>query len=137
MLTTDALVHKIVACKRTDLVQPLVKKGWFDVNHMDLKGFTPLTYACVVGHLPMVEALVMAGADASMTVGDGASPLMLAVYSRHLHVVQYLLCQGVTTGLDEILTFAVIRSDLEILQVRSLSRGLFLHLNATNPFYMV
>jgi hypothetical protein len=41
--------------------------------------------------------------------------------------------QGVNTGLDKVLTSAVITSDLEILQVRCLYLGVY-RLNATNPF---
>jgi hypothetical protein len=132
-LTTDALVYATVAYERADSVQPCVKMGWFDVNHMDQEGSTPLMYACAAGDLPMVEALVMAGADASMTMEDGTSPLVIAGTVRHFHVLQFLLCQGVNTGLDKVLTSAVIKSDLEILQVSCLYLGVY-RLNATNPF---
>jgi len=55
---------------------------------------TPLHYAVLEGHLPVVQCLCEQGADKDARDVNGETPLHLAVALDHLPVVQYLRGQG-------------------------------------------
>jgi ankyrin repeat protein len=54
---------------------------------------TPLTVACVAGHLAIVQMLLAAGASADAQCGDG-SALLMAAWGEHEPVVRQLLDAG-------------------------------------------
>ena len=72
------------------MVEYLVKKG----SNMEAKGesgYTPLHYASINGHLPVVEYLVKKGADTEAKNKNGYTPLHLASDKGHRHVVEHLV----------------------------------------------
>jgi ankyrin repeat protein len=67
-------------------------KGKHDLNTLDNHGSAALHYACNHGGLPLVQALIAAGADPAQPGGSGrSSPLIIASSNEHADVVQYLL----------------------------------------------
>lgn len=60
----------------------------------DVDGLTPLLLAARAGCLPVVVALVTAGADIERVDGSGWSALHHASSQRHADVVDYLLAHG-------------------------------------------
>jgi len=61
-------------------------------------GFRPLHLAASAGHLPVAEALVASGADASAVSLDGWSPLGLAADRGHADIVRFLHGAGASAG---------------------------------------
>lgn len=64
----------------------------------DAQGMTPLMWAAVQGHAPVVELLLARGADASVKDPRGTTALLLAAERGHLDVVRLLLPSA---GADE------------------------------------
>ncbi|GAB5363052.1 hypothetical protein AAMO2058_000850400 [Amorphochlora amoebiformis] len=54
-------------------------------------GVTPLLATCKNGHLPLVECLVEAKANVRAVDRSGNGPLHLAVFYRHISIVEYLV----------------------------------------------
>ena len=59
-------------------------------------GVTALGIAALKGNLKMVKALHMAGADANVKSRKGVSPLSLAIKSRNIECIKYLIDSKVT-----------------------------------------
>lgn len=64
----------------------------------DAQGMTPLLWAAVQGHAPVVELLLARGADASVKDPRGTTALLLAAERGHLDVVRLLIPSA---GADE------------------------------------
>lgn len=65
------------ACGDTNVgseMASVLVKGGADVNAQNTSGNTPLHVACIVGNLPMVEALLAIGADASIKNNEAHTP---------------------------------------------------------------
>ena len=58
-----------------------------DINTKDNTGFTPLLYASQNGHLPLVDLLVLRGADLNLADDEEVRPLRMAV---HVETVEFL-----------------------------------------------
>lgn len=82
-----------VAIENRDLtkVRECLKKGT-DLKETNHAGLTPLARAVELGHLPIIRALLKAGAD--IEAGGVRTPLFCAVANRHDPVVRELLEQG-------------------------------------------
>lgn len=70
-----------------------------DINQPDRIGYTPLTWASIVGgrgNLECVEILIQAGADLNSTAGKTSmsSPLHLALANNHNEIAQLLIREG-------------------------------------------
>jgi len=74
-------------------VQELVARGG-DPNARNVFGMAPLHRAAMVGHLPVVRALLDAGARVDLVGTGGATALHLAAVSGHAPVVAELLARG-------------------------------------------
>lgn len=65
---------------------------------------TPLTYACSVGNLEVVQQLVERGANLNAHTADGRKCLLVALECGHQSIVDYLLnknnCEVNGTGRD-------------------------------------
>jgi ankyrin repeat protein len=81
--------------KFVDIAVMLVESRSIDAN-MDivLDGTTPLIMASQQGHLPVVQALLQAGADVYIATDDGDTPLIGASQDGRLPIVQALLQAG-------------------------------------------
>jgi hypothetical protein len=81
--------------KFVDIAVMLVESRSIDANmEIVAGGYTPLYVASHHGHLPVVEALLQAGADVDKARDNGATPLYIASHHGHLPVVQALLQAG-------------------------------------------
>ncbi len=49
-----------------------------DVNKCNVRGFTPLMFACCYGHEDCVRALIQAGADSTLKNSEGCDALDIA-----------------------------------------------------------
>lgn len=101
------LLHYVVDFGYAEIVRELIKSFGMDVNARNRRGHTPLILStqhhrpeaqAEIGerrHAFLVRILCEAGADTEVTMGElGGTPLMLAVQSGHLLVVQELLRAG-------------------------------------------
>lgn len=68
-------------------------RGQHDLDSRDKRGFTALWWACKYGLLPVVQALLAAGANAALLFGYGWTVLMKASDEGHADVVACLLQQ--------------------------------------------
>eukprot|EP00998_Keelungia_sp_KM082_P009531 NODE_570_length_1801_cov_100.212664_g561_i0.p1 GENE.NODE_570_length_1801_cov_100.212664_g561_i0~~NODE_570_length_1801_cov_100.212664_g561_i0.p1 ORF type:complete len:525 (+),score=48.72 NODE_570_length_1801_cov_100.212664_g561_i0:67-1641(+) len=77
-------LHVSVLHRRTDSVELLLQNG-AQLDEVDCQGYTPLAYACELGHLDMVELLIDSGADLNFSSphphrqGHQLTPLMVSV----------------------------------------------------------
>lgn len=72
-------------------VRECLKKGT-DLKETNRAGLTPLARAAELGHLPIIRALLKAGAD--IELGGIRTPLYCAASNRHEPVVRELLDEG-------------------------------------------
>lgn len=72
--------------------QKLVDNG-ADINGCDIRGWTPLHYACHIGKtsIHVARLLLERGADANVRGRDGTAPIHCAVTEGHLEIVKLLL----------------------------------------------
>ncbi len=77
-----------------DVVKAVVERTQVDLGAIDDDGKTPLHFAAVNGHLPVVQYLCEQGADKEARDDSGRTPLYQAAFNCHLPVVQYLYEQG-------------------------------------------
>jgi ankyrin repeat protein len=73
-------------------VQFLLSQG-ADVGMKDKMGCTALHWACLKGHLNVIEALIDVGAMLD-ELESRVSPLTMAVYGNQVQAVQYLITRG-------------------------------------------
>jgi hypothetical protein len=82
------------AVQQRDLesVKRLVAEG-ADVKETKSRGFTPLLFAVIHGHIPIIQCLLNEGGSNldERTLLDGASVLVLAARYGCFHAIQYLL----------------------------------------------
>lgn len=82
---------RIPEANLTQIVEGLIAKG-ADVNSADAyQGETPLMDAAEQGNLPVVRALLTAGAEVNRKSGDGSTALMHAAEKGHADVVAALI----------------------------------------------
>ena len=68
--------------------------GSASVNAEDSFKWTPLHFACHAGSKDIVELLLSNGAHLEAVTVNGATPIMRAIESSRLEVVQYLVNKG-------------------------------------------
>ena len=97
---TDVRNQFIALCQQpkfVDIALLLVESRSIDVNMMITAKRRKITFLCVAseeGHLPIVQALLHAGADVDKAADSGWTPLIMASWKGHLPVVQALLQDG-------------------------------------------
>ncbi len=77
-----------------EAVQAYLDKPENDVNKPDEAGKTALSLAAQAGHMPVLEALIKAGADVNTQDEGSHTPLMLAVAKNHFPVAKALMDAG-------------------------------------------
>ena len=65
--------------------------GTININRFDDEGQTALHRVCCDGQIEIVKLLVSFGADVRLCNRDGWSPLHLACFAGHHHIVTYLI----------------------------------------------
>lgn len=65
-----------------------------DVNEKNLKGYSPITYACNRGDIPLVKQLIEAGVDVNEKDFKGYSPITYACNKGNIPLVEQLLRNG-------------------------------------------
>jgi ankyrin repeat protein len=85
------LLHWAVITNRPAMIPILVKAG-VPINAIDDVGFTPLMYAATVDHgdVAAIEALLAAGATASIRNDEGRTALEQARHLKHAEIVRVL-----------------------------------------------
>lgn len=78
----ESLLIRAVRNVRTEVAQMLLRDGNVDVNSRDAEGAAALHYAARNSSLPLVEALLSAGADVEAKDNQGETPLDLSIQSR-------------------------------------------------------
>jgi ankyrin repeat protein len=104
------------------MVQELVGRGAAVGEVGDSRGFTPLMVAAENGHLPVVRALLKAGADPNRQERYGFTALHFAVKKDRVDVVQALLDGGADPNLQSELGY----TPLNTVQAREGSVALLL-----------
>eukprot|EP00187_Rhodella_violacea_P002645 CAMPEP_0174893826 /NCGR_PEP_ID=MMETSP0167-20121228/8567_1 /TAXON_ID=38298 /ORGANISM="Rhodella maculata, Strain CCMP736" /LENGTH=227 /DNA_ID=CAMNT_0016132731 /DNA_START=478 /DNA_END=1161 /DNA_ORIENTATION=+ len=79
-----------------ELVRVLLERG-AKVNHQASNGCTALSKAAMDGSIKIVRVLHQFGADHTLLLNDGRSPLFVASENGHLEVVTYLVENDMTS----------------------------------------
>ncbi len=77
-----------------DILKMLLEKFQDVINDKDVLGFTPLSWAAVMGNLAGAKLLCDEGASLEAVTSTGDTPLLLASINEHKEVVEYLMAQG-------------------------------------------
>ena len=85
------LLHWAAITNRSSMI-PLLAAAGVPINAMDEAGYTPLMYAATIDHgdQETLQALLRAGADATIRNADGRTPLEQARRFRHRDAVRAL-----------------------------------------------
>ena len=86
----------IDSCKAglLEVTGALLKEDASKVDKANDLDWTPLFYACSMGHLEVVRLLVEKGTDMDKAMDDGCTPLDIARYMRRTEIVAFLLQAG-------------------------------------------
>ena len=88
------LAHEVIYKHHSTEVLAFLRSRGAELDVPDATGRTPLLYACGFGNLPIVQQLLQCGADINITC-NGYGVLHAASSAGHVHVVRYLLSQGI------------------------------------------
>ncbi|CAG9979409.1 unnamed protein product [Clonostachys byssicola] len=98
--TLQKLLNMAASNGDVEKVQKLLDgsaKPYIDVNATDEDGTPPLIYASCFGHEPVVQTLVLGGADVNKQDRNQWSPLMWAMTNRHKGIAKLLLDNGASS----------------------------------------
>jgi len=93
IMTLDTLKMAIVS-DNLAAIQKIVSKGSVDLNGVDEKGYSILSYAIVSRSEEVIRFLVESGADINITQNNGLSIIGIAVLRSGDHIVKLLLDLG-------------------------------------------
>ncbi|XP_050416603.2 ankyrin repeat and SAM domain-containing protein 3 [Patella vulgata] len=71
-------IHTASSIGQYESVRSLINKGEVDIDKRNRGGWTPLMYACYIGHEAIAKLLIDAECDINMKNNKGQTPLMLA-----------------------------------------------------------
>ena len=84
-------LHAAARQGKVDIVKYLIQSSNIDINAMDMKGNTPLHYACMDGNDDVVNLLVSCAADVNASNKDKLSPLHCAARTGKVTICQVLI----------------------------------------------
>jgi RNA polymerase sigma factor (sigma-70 family) len=119
----DVATVKQLAGAQPNLLAAHIEWAESEHNHYWPVGYRALHYACAVGNLPMVQALIDAGADINaLTKHNFATPLHVAVMQHRHDVIDRLIKAGANLGAanengQTALHFAGYRGDVDALRL--------------------
>ncbi|XP_075035504.1 ankyrin repeat and SAM domain-containing protein 3 [Mixophyes fleayi] len=87
-------LHTASSIGQYEVVQRCVHRRDIDLNQPNLGGWTPLMYACYIGHDAVVSLLLEAGVDVNCRTRSGQTPLMLAASCGNESVAYFLIQHG-------------------------------------------
>ncbi|XP_066275144.1 ankyrin repeat and SAM domain-containing protein 3-like [Branchiostoma lanceolatum] len=94
-------LHTASSIGQYDTVRAIVQSGKQDLDKKNHGSWTPLMYACYIGHDNIVNLLLDAGVDVNLKSAKGQTPLILAASCGNESVAYFLLQQGADlTGKD-------------------------------------
>ena len=77
----------------------------FDANARDIRGRTPLHYACRHNNISVVDVLLREGVEANRQDLDGRAPIHHAAEQGHTRVIQWLIEAGADVNLADALGY--------------------------------
>lgn len=89
----DTALHACAKYGHSDAARLLLDVG-ASVDTTNLRGETPLFYACQHGHLEVASVLLNAGAKVNTKSKEGKTPLQVACQGCHIETVALLLDRG-------------------------------------------
>ena len=87
-------LHRAAAVGSAEETTALLSGGSFDIDQPDAQGWTPLVYACGMGHSHVARILLDKGASASIAGTDGGTAMHMAAERGELHVCMMLVNAG-------------------------------------------
>ncbi|KAM3916341.1 ankyrin repeat and SAM domain-containing protein 3 [Leptodactylus fuscus] len=86
-------LHTAASIGQYEVVQSCVRRKDVYLNQRNRGGWTPLMYACYIGHDAVVSLLLEAGVDVNCRAPSGQTPLMLAASCGNESVAYFLIQQ--------------------------------------------
>jgi ankyrin repeat protein len=102
LINRKATLHQLVIEDDVSYVYQFLENGIRNPNEADIRGMTPLHYACQHGHKDMAGVLLLHSAGVDAQSLDGSSPLHLAALNGHGAVVDTLMQSNLPTRLRDI-----------------------------------
>jgi ankyrin repeat protein len=96
-----SLLMTAVTLQQDRSVTVLLDHG-FDADALESSGQTVLHIAARLGHVPMLDLLLAAGANIDLRSADMSTPLIIAAAADCSHVVRYLLHRGANIWLTNV-----------------------------------
>ncbi|KJK63626.1 Ankyrin repeats 3 copy [Aspergillus parasiticus SU-1] len=73
-----------------------------DIDSRDIIGYTPLSWAANLGHMPIVKLLIEQGVSVDPQDLNGMTPLFLALKSKHEWIAELLIDYGAAVDVNDV-----------------------------------
>ncbi|XP_076458051.1 ankyrin repeat and SAM domain-containing protein 3-like [Babylonia areolata] len=87
-------IHTASSIGQYDCVRALIAKREVEIDRKNIGGWTPLMYACYIGHDAIVNLLIDAGCNVNLKNQKGQTPLMLSASCGNESVGRFLIRKG-------------------------------------------